>query len=156
MPGSGAYLLDAVVEVAQGIQKREAARPVIVALTTEGTEYSNVTYQTVLKRLSEAGAAFHVLVLTSPGGGGFTSEEDRNRHLLFDQGTRTTGGRRDDLLTSMSFEGALAKLAAELSSQYLVTYSRPQSLVPPEKTEISTARPGLKVRGTPVRIPKGA
>ena len=40
-PGTGAYLLEGIVDVSRGFQKREAARPVIVAITIEGIEYSN-------------------------------------------------------------------------------------------------------------------
>src|SRR3954468_18092261 len=38
---SGAYLLDAISEASKALAKREAARPVILAITFEGTEYSN-------------------------------------------------------------------------------------------------------------------
>ena len=40
-PGSGTYLLDGIIEVCQGFKKRDAPRPVIVAITTEGPELSN-------------------------------------------------------------------------------------------------------------------
>ncbi len=42
-PGSGAYLLEGILDVSRGLQKREVARPVIVAITHEGVEYSNAT-----------------------------------------------------------------------------------------------------------------
>ena len=38
--GSGAYLLDGIIETCQGFKKREAARPVIVAIVTEGPSSS--------------------------------------------------------------------------------------------------------------------
>jgi hypothetical protein len=37
-------------------------------------------------------------------------------------------------------------VAAELTNQYLVVYSRPDTLVPPEKVDVSVERPGLKAR----------
>src|SRR3989442_1344028 len=51
LPGTGAYLLDAIIEVCQGIKKREARRPVIVAITEEGPEFSNRHYDQVLDPL---------------------------------------------------------------------------------------------------------
>jgi hypothetical protein len=69
---------------------------------------------------------------------------------VIDRGTRESGGRRDDLLTSMALRVRLDELASELANQQLVTYARPQSLIPPERVEISSGRPGLVVRGTPV------
>ena len=48
--GAGAYLLDAIVDVSKGLQKREGARPVIVAITIEdGPEFSNRYYEPVLE-----------------------------------------------------------------------------------------------------------
>ncbi|HEY1911404.1 MAG TPA: hypothetical protein VGG73_10815, partial [Vicinamibacterales bacterium] len=46
--GSGAYLLDGIYETAKGFKKRDAQRPVIVAITAEGPELSNYHYDQVL------------------------------------------------------------------------------------------------------------
>ena len=75
----------------------------------------------------------------------------RQRWAVLDRGPRETGGRRDDLLSSMSIDDALRKLAGRLSNEYRITYSRPETLIPPEKIEVSVKRPGLDARGTPVR-----
>lgn len=154
-PDSGAYLLDAIVETARGFQKREALRPVMVAITTEGTEFSNHTYQTVLQRLNESGAAFHAVVLES-GGADFFNDGVRNRNMVLDQGTTNSGGRRDNLLSSIALEDRLEQVARDLSSQYLVTYARPESLIPPERVQVSMTKPGLVARRTPARGVRGA
>jgi hypothetical protein len=49
---SGAYLLDAIVDASKALAKREATRPVILAITFEGVEHSNVHHDTVLKELA--------------------------------------------------------------------------------------------------------
>jgi hypothetical protein len=53
-----------------------------------------------------------------------------------------------NLLTPMSVQQALDRLGRELSSQYKVVYGRPESLIPPEKIEVSARRPGITMRGT--------
>ena len=53
-----------------------------------------------------------------------------------------TGGQHVTLLAEMAVEQALAKLARELSSQYKVVYGRPESLIPPEEIEVTSAAPG--------------
>ena len=63
-PGSGALLLDAIYNAGQGLQRRQAARPVFVVVTTEGVEYSNRPYQMVLRTIEDAGATFHAVVMT--------------------------------------------------------------------------------------------
>jgi hypothetical protein len=143
---SGSYLLDALIEVSKGFSKREARRPVIVVITTEGPEFSSRRYEDVLKPLHEVGAALHVLVLGPPSNS--IDEDARNRSAVLDEGPRTTGGRREMLLASSALPGALKKLATELKRQYLVTYARPQTLIPPESVTVSATRPGLTARGT--------
>jgi hypothetical protein len=53
-----------------------------------------------------------------------------------------------NLLTPMAVQSSLERLGRELSSQYKVVYGRPESLIPPEKIEVSARRPGLTMRGT--------
>ena len=55
------------------------------------------------------------------------------------------------LLTESGVVQALRKLARQLSSQYKVVYSRPESLIPPEKTEVTSRRSDVTMRGTPAR-----
>lgn len=149
-PSSGAYLLDAVVDAAQGFIRREAARPVMVVVMTEGIEFSTTPYDIALDRLAASGAQLHVLLLTGNAASD-TITEVRNRNLFIDRGTRDTGGRRENLLTNMGLDRVLGNLADELTHQYKVTYARPQTLVPPSRVEVAPARDGLTVRGVPVK-----
>ena len=143
-PGSGAYLLEGISEVARGFQKAEAERPVIIAITTEGVEFSNLQHERVLKDLHASGAVLHVLALGTPSAD--LSDEMRQRNLLLSDGTVQTGGRREQLLTPMAITQALEKLAGELLNQYVVTYGRPDTLIPPDKIEVKTTKPGLTAR----------
>jgi hypothetical protein len=140
---SGTYLLDGIVETSQGITKRRSPRPVIVALLTEGPELSDRFYQQVLTTLRASGAALHVITVGRP------RNDAHDRSVVISEGPRSTGGNYDALLTSTALTGRLKRLAAELTHQFRVTYSRPQSLIPPERVTVSAARPGLTVRGTP-------
>ena len=143
---SAAYLLQGLIEVSHGLKKREAQRPVIVAITAEGPEYSSRYFEQVLAPLREAGAQFHALVLGPPSND--IGDEAHNRAVVLDEGTRTSGGRYENLLASTALPATLKRLAAELTHQYLVTYARPQSLIPPEHVTVRAARPGLTARGT--------
>jgi VWFA-related protein len=143
-PGAGAYLLEGIQEVSRGLEKREAARPVIVALTTEGVEFSNLQHDQVLKQLQASGAAFHVVAIGMPSSS--MSDEMRNRNVVLAEGTERTGGRRDQLLAESSIPEALPRVANELLNQYVVTYGRPEKLIPPERIQVSVSRPGVTVR----------
>ena len=147
-PSSGSLLLDAIYNAAQGLQRREAARPVIVAVTAAGAEYSNRSYQAVLRLIEDAGATFHAVVMTTDGASFDTAS--RYRDMVLDRGTERTGGRRIDLLRGQFFREALEGGAEELLSQYLLVYARPDTLVPPEEITLSTTHPSLTVRGRSV------
>ena len=149
MSGSGAYFLDAILEVVQGFKKREAPRPVIVGIVVEGQELSYRMYDQVLGPLKDSGAPLYALMLGRPRDGG--SQEARSRSIVLDRGTADTGGRRDQLLTSMALATKLTQLADQLTHQYRVTYARPQSLIPPEHVTVTAANPALIARGTPVK-----
>jgi VWFA-related protein len=150
-PGTGAYLLEAVRDVSRGFRKREGIkRPVIIALTTEGVEFSNLQYDRVLEDLRASGAIFHALAIGTPAA--TVSDELRNRGLLLDEGTKQTGGRRDQLLSAMAIEDRLQQVARELLMQYIVTYGRPDKLIPAEKVQVTTTRAGLTARAR-TRIP---
>jgi Ca-activated chloride channel homolog len=143
-PGGGAYLLDALIDVSKGLQKREAKRPVIVVLMLEDVEFSNRYYQQVLDELDRSRAAMHVLAIGHPNSGG--TDEIRNRNMVVAEGTLRTGGRRDQLLAISATPEKMKQLADELTKQYVITYARPETLIPPEKIAVSVTKPGLTVR----------
>jgi hypothetical protein len=149
---SGAYLLDGIIEVCQGFKKREAGRPVIVALTAEGPEFSNRQHDQVVDPLKASGAAFNAIIIGRPSSS--LSSEARERGLVLDEGTRTTGGARVEILAVESLSLKLKQLADQLTHQYKVTYARPQSLIPPERFAVATSKPGLSARGTLVKETK--
>jgi hypothetical protein len=75
----------------------------------------------------------------------------KNRNIVIAEGTSLTGGRRDQVLAESGISDRLGQLADELTNQYLVSYSRPETLIPPEKLDVSVSKPGLTVRA-PKRI----
>src|SRR5262245_5268035 len=119
--GSGAYLLDAVVEVVQGFKKREAKRPVIVAIAAEGRELSYRSYEQVLTPLGDSSAMFYALMVGTPFND--LSDEGRSRSIVLDRGTVNSGGNRLQLLTPMALGDRLKQLAGELTHQHKATYA---------------------------------
>lgn len=145
-PGSGAYLLEAISEASRGLQKRAAARPVIVAVSFEGVEFGSGHYEQILRELYASKATLHVVAVGSPAA--VSNEEMRNRNMVIAEGTERTGGRRDQLLSVQAIPDRLKQLAAELTSQYVVTYARPEALIPPERVRVSVRNPTLTVRAS--------
>lgn len=143
--GAGSYLLDALIDTSKGLQKKEAKRPVIVVLMLEDVEFSNRYYEQVLNEVEKSRAALHVVAIGTPDSG-VTSDEIRNRNIVVAEGTSRSGGRRDQVLTLSGAPGRMTQLAKELLNQYVVTYARPETLIPPTRLEVTTTRPGLTAR----------
>ncbi len=143
--GAGGYLMDAIVDVSHGFKKREAARPVIAVLMLEDDiEFSNQYYENVVSELMKGGGALHVVSLGQPNAS--VSEEIRNRNQVIAIGTERTGGRRDNVLALTAAAPKMKQLAAELLNQYVVTYGRPETLIPPDKIDVTVSKPGLTAR----------
>ena len=148
-PMSGPYLLDAIFEVSEGITKRELPRPVIVALAAEGQELSYRHDDQVLDRLRKSGAQLYVLMLGTP----YSSirDEARSRDIVISRGPDDSGGRREQILTGLGLGSRLKLLAEQLRHQYRVTYSRPQTLIPPEKVTVRAKDAGWSARGVLIK-----
>ena len=143
--GSGTYLMEAIVEAGNGLRRRKAARPTIVAISARGPEFSERHHDNVLSDLRESGAALHTFILRPPGPVR-DDQSDRELELSIAEGTKATGGRREDLLTSMALTDRLQSLGNELNQQYQITYARPAKLIPPKTLEVESKRQDITVR----------
>src|SRR5262245_19563960 len=62
--GSGAYLMDALIDVSRGLRKRENTRRSIVVIASEGPEFSNRLSRDVLDEARESGVRIDAFVIT--------------------------------------------------------------------------------------------
>ncbi len=136
---SGQVLLEAIVETARGFEKREATHPVLVVVATEGDEFSNQHYLSVLEALEESGTRLYALELETNTSDPLDSAT-QYRGLVLSSGPERTGGRWVRLLTDTAFADRLEDVAVELSNQHLVEYARPEMLIPPDDVEVTTRR----------------
>ena len=109
-PGSGSYVLDAIVEASRDLQLRETGRSVIVVISGQGPEFSQRFHESVLRDLRASHATLHSMVITRSRLPILRSDV-RERELTLSEGASITGGRREDLLTSMALDDKLNDLA---------------------------------------------
>jgi hypothetical protein len=143
--GSGADFIDAIMEAAAGLKKRGATRPVIVAYVDEnGPEFSNRRHEVVFDSVAAARASLWV-VARQGFSSATSSPENRERAMVIGDVTTRSGGRSSMVFDGSAIKGRLAAMATQLLSQFVVTYGRPDSLVPPEKLEIRLVNPDLSL-----------
>jgi hypothetical protein len=141
-PATHSTLMDGIAEVSEGLSKRHASRPVIVAVTPEVEDASFRVYDQVLDALSASGATLYVFGLGANG------TDQRDRSIVLEQGTQGSGGTYEPLLATSGLNARMMRLAGHLTHQYLVTYARPNSLIPPDHVTVAAAKAGLTARGT--------
>lgn len=156
-PGSGMVFQDTIVQTLRGLTKRDNPRRAVLVIAGQGTDFSNTPYQNTLDAIRSSGAALHVLQLTNQTDAAIRDDNARDRAIVIDEGTQASGGRRQDVLSSMGYADALARVAEDLGNQYKLVYGRPGVLVPPKTLEVSVKKADLTARGTLVRAtPQGA
>ncbi len=164
-PGTpdGGQLLEGISEAAQDLERRKAARPIILALTVGGEEHSTLPAHHVLDQLRQSGAALHVVAVR---GGGLRStvavskpsgllDENLNLNEVLGDGPKQSGGRRDEVVASAGAAGivpVLEQLAESLKHQYLIEYGLPDGVKPSDRLSVSVKRSGVSLRA-PARIP---
>jgi len=152
-PGTGATLLDALWETSRGLRRREGPRAVVMAVVTDGPEFTNRYSDDIVRELRGSGASLHVIGL-----GRFPYADAhpiRERAFVIDDGPKATGGQRVLLLAPHALPATMERFARELSAQYKVVYGRPDSLYE-ENVEVKSAKAGITMRGTPERAATGA
>lgn len=156
----GGQLLDGISETAQDLERRKAARPVIVALTVGGEEHSTLPAHHVLDKLRQSGAALHVMMVVNstlrsqanPATASALLGENMNLSEVLGDGPKQSGGHRDEIVAAAGIASGFQQLAESLKHQYLIEYALPEGVKPSDKLNVSVKRRGVSLRA-PTRIP---
>jgi VWFA-related protein len=149
----GNTLLDALIEAPNDMKKEEGGRNVVVAVTGIGIGFTNYDRRQVVDRASKTGVLFMGVLFEegagpdAPSGGDEVGRADYDFVLtgLADK----TGGLRETTLSSMGIATSLGKIAEDLKNRYRLSYATlPEAKA--TKVEVKVARPGVKVRVSPV------
>jgi VWFA-related protein len=162
--GSGAYLMDSIIEASRSLRARERSRREVVVITSDGREQSDRNSEDVFREVQRSGIILDAFVVggkraARPAFEAGTPERALSAAAIPDQPAQEravalaevikgNGGRREDLVTSKALGAKLRELAVRLDNQYRVVYEGPPKLTPPASIEIVTTRPDLRVRVT--------
>jgi hypothetical protein len=155
----GGQLLSAIYEAARDFRRREAARPVIVAMTVGGEEHTPLPAHHVLEQLRDSRASLSVFELTSSllrstvavSRASQLLEESLNLNEVLGDGSKQSGGRKDEIVAATGMVRGVQMLAEELARQYKLTYVLPTGVKPNERFELTATRADVVVRA-PRRI----
>jgi hypothetical protein len=158
----GGQLLEGILEAARSFRRREARRPVIIALTIGGDEQSPRLSTDVLDELWKSHAALHVVYVETPTARPSSAikkpsdllDSNFNLSKVLGDGPKQSGGRRRDVLSQGLVPTDVQEIAADLLRQSAIAYARPAGS-PPRRLEVSLRRRGGVVVA-PTRAPAGS
>jgi VWFA-related protein len=115
-----AVLMEAMLDSARKLEARPAPRRAMVTIDFSSSEGSaDRTVQQAADALTNSGATLWAVSVRG------TAPTSANREEVLNKMTKATGGKRFSSVESSGLEGMLKNVAASLTSQYVVTFTRP-------------------------------
>jgi VWFA-related protein len=126
-------LLEAMLDSARKLEARPAPRRAMVTIDFNSPEgSSDRTVQQAADALTNSGATLWAVSIRGTG------PSSSNREELLNRMTKASGGKRFSSVDATGLEGMLKNVAASLTSQYVVTFTRPGD-GPAKSTTFETA-----------------
>lgn len=141
---ANAVLLETLIDAPRDLRKRPSPRRAIVILDRGALESSRVQGERVMEEVSKSGASVWSISLPAAFGG-----SSPHREVMLDALTVATGGVRLTAVSSSALEMMMQKVAEALTSQYVVTYTRPAGSAAPQSIVPAASR-GTKFLRAPV------
>jgi VWFA-related protein len=149
----GSYLLDGLMEAADDMTRRELTRGVILAVTTEGEEFSSTRTEPILEAIRRSRAQVYLLNLGAPAMGTMNPasalrgesllDESNRRNVVLGAAPARSGGRVEQVVANSGIPMLMQQIATELACQYAVTY---RTAGPGGKLTVDVKRMGIKAR----------
>lgn len=128
----GEQMMEAVSEAAKELQQRKAVRAAIVVLTVGGEQAQSHEAEPALDAVRNSGASLNVVHLAGLELG-----------QVLGDGPKRSGGMIQQIGGGVVPGPVLAKVAASLLHQYVLTYTLPDGVKPNEKFSLTTSRRGV-------------
>ncbi len=141
---ANAVLLETLLDAPRDLRKRPSPRRAIVILDRGAMETSRVQGERVMDEVGKSGASVWSISLPAAFGGSSPSRE-----VMLDALTAATGGVRLTAVSASALESMMQKVAEALTSQYVITYTRPAGSAAPQSI-VPAATRGTKFLRAPM------
>jgi VWFA-related protein len=151
-------LTECINDMAKIFEQEHPDRPVMVVVAYAGGQAGGASASSILTQLRQSGAAMYAVTFGSAGGAETTNPQlgtmgdESGREQVLGDGSKQSGGRRFDVVSTGAIPKALQQIADDLTSQYAISYALPDGVKPDKRFSISTDRKGVSVRA-PSAIP---
>jgi VWFA-related protein len=140
-PNAASVLLEAIIEASGQLAKRPSPRRAIVVLNMEPSdEQSREDPKKINDALRKSGAQLWAVSLQKG------TMKNPTRDIVLNALTRNTGGNREFIVGQSALVAVLTSYADALTSQYELTYKRPNASA--QVVQVGTTRQGLKLHAS--------
>ena len=157
-PQPTSNLTEGLGDISKKFDQENPTRPIIIAIAFSGGQAGPEPKQ-ILNQIRQSGAILYSVTYGTASNDnaranaslGTLSDESGREQVLGD-GAKQSGGRRIDVVATAAMTKALQDIAADIATQYAVTYALPEGVKPDKRFSISTDRKGVTLRA-PSAIP---
>ena len=142
-PRAASVLLEGLIDASNNLSKRPSPRRAIVVLNMEpSNEQSRQEPNKINESLGKSVAQLWAVSLQNG------ALRNATRDVVLNVLTKNTGGRREFIMNQSALEAVLKSYADVLTSQYELTYKRPDSARSPKQVQVGVMRQGLKLHAS--------
>jgi len=148
-PQPTSNLTEGISDMAKTFDQQNVERPVMVVVAFAGGQ-AGATASSILTTIRQSGATLFAVTFAAPGTGNSpnlsTMGDESGREQVLGDGSKQSGGRRIEVVTTAAMGKSLQQVADDLMAQYQVSYSLPDGVKPDKRFNLTVDRKGLTVR----------
>lgn len=155
-PQPTSNLTEGINDQAKLFEQQKTERPVMVVVGFAGGQAGGASASSILTQLRQSGAILYAVTFAPPNTNNSnnlsTMGEESGREQVLGDGSKQSGGKRFDAVTTAAIPKALQQVADDLAAQYQISYSLPDGVKLDRRFNLTVDRKGLTVR-TPAGLP---
>jgi hypothetical protein len=148
-PQPTSNLTECISDMAKTFDQQNVERPVMVVVAFSGGQ-AGATASSILNTLRQSGATLFAVTFAVAGSGNSsnlgTMGDESGREQVLGDGSKQSGGRRIEVVTTAAVSKSLQQVADDLAAQYQISYMLPDGVKPDKRFNLSVDRKGLIMR----------
>jgi len=148
-PQPTSNLTECISDMAKTFDEQNVERPVIVVVGFSGGQVG-ATASSILTTLRQSGSQLYAVTFATQGSNNSsnlsTMGDEAGREQVLGDGSKQSGGRRIEVVTTAAIQKSLMQVADDLAAQYQISYALPDGVKPDKRFNLSVDRKGLTVR----------
>ena len=154
-PQPTSNLTECISDMAKIFDEQNVERPVMVVVAFAGGQVGAAA-SSILNTIRQSGSQLYAVTFAIQGSNNSsnlsTMGDEAGREQVLGDGSKQSGGRRIEVVTTAAIQKSLFQVADDLAAQYQISYSLPDGVKPDKRFNLTVDRKGLTVR-TPQALP---